>query len=176
MDLAAHITPNPISGVFYINSTGIQRRSGTSLMAVIMSLDSDIATSAQALHRMRQACFDAPLTQQPSFYDICFYAGMQAFQTYAARRVGLGRTTDAEPYLQLLRENKVEVFVYYGKHDALLDGTVLEAEMKNTTVKVEVSAVENGCHAMFWQFPKETAATLVKFVNRIWQPEDVASS
>ncbi|KAF8465887.1 Alpha/Beta hydrolase protein [Gautieria morchelliformis] len=176
MDLAANITPNPISGVFYINSTSLQRRSGTPLMAVIMSLEADIATSALALQRMRQACFDAPHTEQPSFYDKCFYAGMQAFQPYAARRVGLGRSTDPEPYIRLLKEGKVEVFVYYGKHDALLDGAVLEAEMKETTMNVEVSVVENGCHAIFWQFPKETATTLIRFAKRVWQPEDMASS
>ncbi|THH16511.1 hypothetical protein EW146_g4138 [Bondarzewia mesenterica] len=149
IDLATYIAPLPISGVFYINSTSITKKSGMPLMATILGLDAHLATSARALQEMRAACFLPDAPPRP----------------YAARRAALGRVRDARAYLAALEAGAVNVFVYYGARDALLDGTVLADEMKAGARNVEVEAVRDGCHAVFAQFPEETGRALVRLTS-----------
>ncbi|KAJ3847415.1 hypothetical protein EV368DRAFT_87765 [Lentinula lateritia] len=132
IDLAANISPLPISGVFYINSTAISSLSGRPIMREIMTLEADVATSAQALTLMRKVCFGAPGVSELSIYEDCFMAGIQVMQPYNARRVAMQRTKNPTPYLSALREGKIEVFVCYGAADQMLNGTILSKETQET--------------------------------------------
>ncbi|KAJ3976775.1 Alpha/Beta hydrolase protein [Lentinula raphanica] len=149
IDLAANISPLPISGVFYINSTSIKSVS---------------ATSAQALTLMRKVCFGAPSVPPLSFYEDCFMAGIQVMQPYDARQVALRRNKNPVPYLEALREGKIGVFVCYGEADQMLDGTVLRKEMQETAKYVDIEAIEGGSHVVFMQFPKTVAGLLIAYI------------
>lgn len=165
IDVAANISPLPISGVFYINSTSISSVSGRPIMREIMTLEADLATSAQALKLMRRTCFEAPNVSALSFYEDCFMAGIQTMQSYNSRHEGMRRKKNPEPYLVALKEGKVKVFVCYGVADQLLDGTILSKEMIETAKYVQVKAIENGSHVVFMQYPKEVAKELIGFVE-----------
>ncbi|KAJ3833526.1 Alpha/Beta hydrolase protein, partial [Lentinula raphanica] len=165
IDLAANISPLPISGVFYINSTSIKSVSGRPIMRDIMSLEANVATSAQALTLMRKVCFGAPSVPPLSFYEDCFMAGIQVMQPYNARQVAMRRNKNPVPYLEALREGKLRVFVCYGEADQMLDGTVLSKEMQEMARYVDVKAIEGGSHVVFMQFPKTVADLLIAYVQ-----------
>ncbi|KAJ3710290.1 Alpha/Beta hydrolase protein [Lentinula raphanica] len=167
IDLAANISPLPISGVFYINSTSIKSVSGRPIMRDIMSLEANVATSAQALTLMRKVCFGAPSVPPLSFYEDCFMAGIQVMQPYDARQVALRRNKNPVPYLEALREGKIGVFVCYGEADQMLDGTILRKEMQETAKYVDIEAIEGGSHVVFMQFPKTVANLLIAYVQGI---------
>ncbi|KAJ3898882.1 Alpha/Beta hydrolase protein [Lentinula edodes] len=165
IDLAANISPLPISGVFYINSTAIGSVSGRPIMREIMALEADVATSAQALTLMREVCFGAPGVPALSFYEDCFMAGIQVMQPYNARRVAMRRNKDPTLYLTALREGKIRVFVCYGAADRMLDGTILSKEMQETAKYVEIKAIDGGSHVVFMQYPEVVAKDLIVFVD-----------
>ncbi|KAJ4466298.1 Alpha/Beta hydrolase protein [Lentinula aciculospora] len=165
IDLAANISPLPIAGVFYINSTSIGSVSGRPIMREIMTLEANVATSAQALTLMRKVCFGAPGVPPLSFYEDCFMAGIQVMQPYDARRVAMRRYKNPVPYLTALKEGKVKVFVCYGAADQMLDGTILSKEMQETARYVDIKAIEGGSHVVFMQYPEIVANNLIAFVQ-----------
>ncbi|VDB92484.1 unnamed protein product [Peniophora sp. CBMAI 1063] len=166
-DIAAHLPPYTLSGIFYLASAPhkgviLGTAAAPALGAAIQGC-SDPSTLLSALVDFADACITSTTNPTPPYHLRCLLTGAMALQPNEMRGLTLTREQDPAP-LQKLLATGIPVLVMYGTDDKLTQGSVVEKEVTTHATEAELLAVPGTGHMLFWEKPLLVASTIVRFV------------
>ena len=172
-DIAAHLPPDTLSGIFYLSSAPhkgvILGTAATPALGAAIQGCSDPSTLLSALVDFADACISSPTHPKPPYHLRCLLTGAMTLQPNEMRGFVLTREQDSAP-LEKLLSGGIPVLVMYGTEDKLTQGGVVEGEIRRRAKEAELLAVPDAGHMLFWEKPALVTSTIVRFVTERAQP------
>jgi pimeloyl-ACP methyl ester carboxylesterase len=124
------------------------------------------ATFVEAMINLTDSCFTSITAAKPTYNLRALFTGIQALQPGPMRGLVLTRQQDVTAIHDLLRSN-IPVFHLYGTNDRLVNGVVMDEELRKLSPAREVAVVQGGGHLLFWEHPDIVASRLIDFSRKV---------
>jgi len=170
-DVCAHLPPNTLGGLVYLAALpyvgAIMERVGTPI--VLGLLPGLMNTTDVALNGRTKVAFMNSLFTHPERIDFdvkTSWIGQAVLQPPDVASIILSRSQDPQK-LHEAGQKGLPMLVLNGTADKQVMGDVVVKEMSPYFKDLDVVMVDEGSHALFYEYQDEVVGALLKFVDRV---------